>query len=378
MKLLMVKDRNVVATKFLAQFANMISREGHHVEVACHTRHENNRGLLFDDNVALDNFYAKGNNWRQKLTAFLKQLLIWPPLLYKYKLYRTRPDVVVCYFLIDLFNVLLLGSCGAKVVMMVHNCPDAVFERIEKKSWLARIIYKKLLAKVDVIQVLQPSFVAPFEQRFKPKRVVCIANAIAQHNDSQLAQLHSASEDNSSGIVVYVGRVAKKGKRQHLLIEAFAQVAKNFPNWKLELWGLLKHVGYQRELETQIKELNLGEQVSICGYTGDIESVYRRADINAFPSLREGFGLGLADGMALGLPSLGFSYAPSVNELIEHGKNGYLADDNQQFADYLALLMSDAQARRKMGLAGRDRMREYTPERIMQQWIELLGELTVK
>lgn len=375
MKLLMVKDRNVIATKFLAEFANNMAEQGHRVEIACHARHENSRGALLNPAVALDNFYAAGERLSTRLLSLFKQLLVWPPLLYKLKISRSRPDVVVCYFLIDLFNVMLLGTGAAKVVMMVHNCPEAVFERIDKKNWLARKIYRRLLAKVDVVQVLQPSFVQPFVEHYRPPRVVAIANAIAQHADGEIAAMHS-EQRAEGGTVVYVGRVAKKGKRQHLLIEAFAKVADRHPGWTLEFWGLLKHGQYLQQLEQRIAALGLTDRVFICGYTDDIQAVYRRADINAFPSLREGFGLGLADGMAMGLPSIGYASAPSVNELIEHGVNGFLADDDQQFADYLGQLMADRPLRQQFGLAARKRVEPYAQAAVMQQWQTLLEELS--
>ena len=50
------------------------------------------------------------------------------------------------------------------------------------------------------------------------------ANVIAQHPDGEIAAMHS-EQHAEGGTVVYVGRVAKKGKRQHLLIGGVCQNA---------------------------------------------------------------------------------------------------------------------------------------------------------
>lgn len=80
--------------------------------------------------------------------------------------------------------------------------------------------------------------------------------------------------------------------------------------------------------------------------------------------------------MAMGLPCIGYASAPSVNELIEHGENGFLADDDQQFADYLGQLMADRPLRQRFGLAARKRVEPYAQAAVMQQWQTLLEELS--
>lgn len=99
----------------------------------------------------------------------------------------------------------------------------------------------------------------------------------------------------------------------------------------------------------------------------------RQSDIFAFPSVHEGFGLAIAEAMSIGLPCVGLKTCSAVNELIVDGDNGFLAENFvEDFAAKLRLLMDDAELRARMGRAGHEMMKQYTPEKIWDQWEELI------
>ena len=58
-----------------------------------------------------------------------------------------------------------------------------------------------------------------------------------------------------------------------------------------------------------------------------MHKVYQQSDILFFPTLREGFGLVVAEAMACGLPVV-TTDCSSLPELIDHGKGGYLCEPN--------------------------------------------------
>ena len=206
---------------------------------------------------------------------------------------------------------------------------------------------------------------------FEAKNIVRIANPVKQYKEDELVDLSKEKKK-----IIYVARVERKIKQPHLLIEAFAQIAKDFPDWKVEIWGTAKYEDYNQEIANFIKEHQLENQVSLAGYTMDIEGLYRSADIHAFPSNCEGFSLAIADAMSIGLPHIGFDYAHSVNEIIIDGHNGFLAKDVDDFADKLKKLMSDKELRIKFGKNAHEDMKAYAPEIILDQWDELFKQIT--
>ena len=114
-------------------------------------------------------------------------------------------------------------------------------------------------------------------------------------------------------------------------------------------------------------------------FTGPVKNVNQHlfhADIFAFPSSTEGFGLALTEAMAVGLPAIGYRSCSSVNELIIDGYNGFLCDDGiDDFAEKLKILIDDAELRKKMGQNARKLMKKYAPEKIWNQWEALINKV---
>ena len=194
----------------------------------------------------------------------------------------------------------------------------------------------------------------------------------------QIPETERVNLEQEKKRIIYVARVEKEGKRQHLIVEAFAKVAKDFPDWVVEFWGLQKYQKYDDELMALARKYGIENNIKIMGYSDHIQDVYRTADIHAFASLHEGFALALADGMAIGLPSIGFKEAPAVNELIVDGHNGFLAEDVDDFAEKMRRLMSDKALRIQFGKNAVEDMKAYAPEIVAEQWDELIRKIVKK
>ena len=214
-----------------------------------------------------------------------------------------------------------------------------------------------------------------FEKRIKEitgaKNVVRIANPVKQYKETELVDLY-----NEKKKIIYVGRVEKSIKQPHLLVEAFAKIAKEFPDWKVEIWGLAKFEDYNNEINDFIKKHGMEGQVYLAGYSKDMEALYRTADIQAFPSCSEGFSLAIADAMAIGLPHVAFDYAFSVNEIVIDNHNGFLAKDVDDFADKLKKLMINKDLRIEFGKNANKDMREYAPDVLLDKWDNLFNKIT--
>ena len=174
---------------------------------------------------------------------------------------------------------------------------------------------------------------------------------------------------------MFVARL-NRGKQPHLLIKAFAALASKYPEWDLELWGQEDRKLYRKELDMLVSKMDLTSRVYFKGITTDVPSVLLQADIFAFPSAGEGFGLSLGEAMSIGLPAIGYKSCTGVNELIINGETGFLCDDGAEpLAQALEKLMSSQELRIRMGRAGRERMKQFSPGVIWKQWENLLKSL---
>jgi glycosyltransferase involved in cell wall biosynthesis len=178
-------------------------------------------------------------------------------------------------------------------------------------------------------------------------------------------------------VVLYVGGLeAAKGTDD--LLAAFREIARARPDARLLVAGR----GKPRE-ETRLRALARDlPEVSFLGSRGDVEALYRSADLFLFPSHTEGFGLCVLEAMASGCPVVASDIVAS-RALLEGGC-GALAPvhDPAALARAALALLADPAARDAVARRARERARaEYSQalffERIAQELTRLLAPLPV-
>lgn len=296
---------------------------------------------------------------RSVLIEFEKQYLVEKC---KQILEIINPDVIISYNPGTSAVLLCMLDTKVPVITMSHGDPEDYFKFYPKESIRA-------VEKSTVNQVLMPSFEQHIKNHLPNANVVTIANAIPQYECS--ADLDT---DKKIYKIIFVGRLTKNHKRPHLLIQAFSEIAEKYPDWILELWGAKDREIYYKELEYLIKKSRLQNRVFLKGTTNQVQDVLKQADIFAFPSAFEGFGMALAEGMSVGLPAVGYKNCPAVNELIKDGETGFLCDDGvRPLSKVLDKLMGDKALRIRMGKAAKADMAQFAPEKIWDKWEEIIS-----
>lgn len=276
---------------------------------------------------------------------------------------KEKPDVIVSFR--EPTGRLLLDGVGTKipVISMLHNDPDEIFRGSPAEE-------RKALEKSAAIQVLLPSFISKAKKYLHYDHFIAIPNAV---NAPHVTADHLAKKDKYT--ITCVGRLTGRTKRQHLLIEAFARLSKDHPDWQVNLWGDTYDKPYVASLRSQIKKYGLGKQVFLCGTTKDMDAVWKETDIFAFPSHHEGFGLALAEAMCCGIPAVGYRSCPAVNELIQSGKTGLLVEEGASaLAEGLKELMESPVLRERFGKNAQMAAEMYRPEIVWGKWEEKIGE----
>ena len=92
----------------------------------------------------------------------------------------------------------------------------------------------------------------------------------------------------------------------------------------------------------------------------------------------EGFALVLLEAKAFGLPIVSFDIKNGPNEIVQNGVNGYIvpAFDISIFAESLKVLMKDDKLRAHFTDDSQRNMYQFSKDRIVANWIQLLEELT--
>jgi glycosyltransferase involved in cell wall biosynthesis len=102
---------------------------------------------------------------------------------------------------------------------------------------------------------------------------------------------------------------------------------------------------------------------------------YETADVMAFPTLADSFGMVQLEAIAAGVPVVTTSTAGSV---VRHGVDGFIVPerDPQALADAIAEIVEDRALRGRMSIAARERARDFTRERYGERLIGALQRVT--
>jgi glycosyltransferase involved in cell wall biosynthesis len=120
-----------------------------------------------------------------------------------------------------------------------------------------------------------------------------------------------------------------------------------------------------QELRNRAKDLANVEMRGTLSRTA-IREEYRSADVFMFPSRWEGSPRVLMEAAASGLPVIARKdYEP---ESVIHGITGFLANDDNEMMTRLAVLLEDADLRRRLGRAGHSHVARFSWDVITRQW----------
>jgi len=177
--------------------------------------------------------------------------------------------------------------------------------------------------------------------------------------------------------VSWVGRVDPL-KDLGTLIAAFAPVVKALPEALLRLFGPVPkgNEEYKAKLDSQIAALGLERNVRFEGPISPVYQAYHAGDVVALSSVSEGFPYTVIEAMMCGRPMVA-TRVGGVGEAV--GPTGLLVPPMQPeaMAEALLVLLRDADSRKDLGEASRERALErYTLARLLDSFRGLYDECT--
>jgi len=163
----------------------------------------------------------------------------------------------------------------------------------------------------------------------------------------------------------------RQHKNADLLVRAFARVASLHPSVSLVLAG--KPAEDQRGLCELIEHLDLNNRVYLPGLIPDedLPALYARAELFAFPSLYEGFGLPVLEAMACGTAVVSSS-SSSLPEIARGAAVLLSPTDVDEWSRCMNDLLINEEQRRKWAHAGLERAKAFTWRRSVQKILDVL------
>ena len=260
-----------------------------------------------------------------------------------------------------------------KHVAVLHNSPSFKFysDLYPAESKMDRYLRLASLAKADKISVLFKEYIDQMPKVYQ-NRCVILPNFTA------LKTSDKKSRNDENKIILCVGRLSEQ-KDHATLLKSYARIKNSYPDWRLHIYG---EGPLKEDLYLLCEELNLPADDIFKGVCQDISAAYRKAEIFAFPSVFEGFGLAVVEAMVFGLPVVCFNDCDGVKYLVDHKVNGLAIDRNNgidEFAAALSLLIKNPEMRVRFGANGKEVARHYTVQKsadLLEDVISLPGNGT--
>ncbi|MCH7231396.1 glycosyltransferase [Glycomyces sp. L485] len=173
-------------------------------------------------------------------------------------------------------------------------------------------------------------------------------------------------------LAVAVGRLAPI-KQYDLLIEAFASLAAEFPDWRLRIFGRGPESG---SLRRQVDRLSLHDRILVPGPAIPAFAEWAKADIGVSSSRVESFGVSIVEAMSMGVPVVSTDVHSGPPEIITSGVDGLLVEaDAASLADGLRRLMADADLRKTLGANAIKKAKQYSSDELARRHSELFDSL---
>ena len=193
----------------------------------------------------------------------------------------------------------------AIIAAMGMNVPVIVSERsyppLLPLHWFWSVMRRLTYPRASCV-VAQTGIIREWLEKYCPgSRVKVIPNPVVWPlpQDKPIVEPQAWVAPDRKALLA-VGRLGPE-KGFDLLLDAFAGVVKNFPDWDLVILG----EGPEREaLEAKRAVLGLEGLVFMPGRVGNVGAWYERADLYVMTSRYEGFPNTLAEALAHGLPAV--------------------------------------------------------------------------
>lgn len=267
---------------------------------------------------------------------------------------ENKPNIAVSFLVVpNVITLLAAAGTSTKVIISERNDPRT-YSHIYKM--LIRLIYP--LADRMVFQTERAK---SYYSKQMQKKGVIIRNPISVNA--------FAVKPNKK--IVSAGRLEPQ-KNQKMLISAFSQLVKDYPEYKLYIYG---EGALRGELEAQVRELDLQESVFLPGNVTDIHERFSDAEFFVLPSNFEGLSNMLLEAMMMGLPCISTNCAGSDEVITDH-TNGILipVGGQDELLHAMQEVVENANLRNRLAQNAKASANEYVVPIVIKKWRAVIGE----
>jgi glycosyltransferase involved in cell wall biosynthesis len=212
------------------------------------------------------------------------------------------------------------------------------------------------------------------EEERVPSRLIRVCYNGLDTGRFRLAPRSRPTEVGDASLIIGVACVLRPEKGLHTLVDAFANVAQDFPNVKLLVVG---NGPSRNEVVERCRDRGIADRCIFVPAVSNVEEWLHAFDIFVLPSLSEALSNVLMEAMACGCAVIA-SRIGGNPELVIEGRTGLLFERENvgQLTAHLKLLIENPDLRNQLAAAASERIHaEFARERAIQRMQSIYSEL---
>lgn len=270
------------------------------------------------------------------------------------------PDRIIAFMISSAIRAVLANIFTSnKVIAAIRSNPFDGYG-----TWQRRLILQSILLFSDRI-VCQTEYQKEYFSKVLQKKCIVIPNPLF----TEFYQLPYEGEREKN--IVTAGRLYDY-KNHMLLMHAFAEIAAEFPEYTVTIWG---EGPYREKLEEEIERLKMKDRIFLPGDSDNVAKDIYKASLFVLPSDTEGMPNALMEAMSLGLPVIATDCpCGGPKSLIQHGRNGMLCEvgNVKDMAEKMRNVLNDKSLQEKMGKNALLIQKQCHVDKISENWSRLI------
>lgn len=309
---------------------------------------DNKEGYEISDQIVIHDIVRRGNQIKNvtKWIGDIKKILT-----------QVKPIVVVSFVgRINMITMIAARGTGIPVLVSERNDPAK-----DRRSKLERWLCKRFYARADKV-VFQTRYQAKYYEKWCKNNSVIIGNPIS-------ALVYEEKHEKND--IVCVGKLMDQ-KNHPMMIRAFRQIADEFPNTQVWIYGEGKK---RPEIEELIREEGMENRIHLPGNSNNIFDIMHKNEFFVMCSDYEGLSNALLEAMISGMVCVTTTWN-GVEDIVQDGVNGYTVPvgDVDALTEKLRMVLrvNNESVRRESIETGK----QYSGEVILDKWCQTIDGLT--
>jgi len=273
----------------------------------------------------------------------------------------------------------IIAAKMARVPIIIHGehgfeITDLISQN-KKRKFIRKLVLSTIVDKiVTVSKNLKNRLIN--EIKIKPEKIIHIPNGVDTNKfniykkEFTRKKFGFKKEDFIIGIVARLDPI----KNHKILISAFKEIVKNYPQTKLIIVG---DGPLREELKEKSYQLGINNKVIFMGERNDVPEILKTFDVFVLPSLNEGMSNTILEAMATGIPVIASNVGGNP-ELVIDGETGFLfpTNDVESLVQKIKTYILYPELKQKHGYNARKRVEEeFSLDQMVRRYEELYLEL---